>query len=318
MFNIKRNIIFLAKIFFGMSFICCAYLSFANEANIIINNEALSSSTLTAPALIPSDSDKMKTLREKEEIETEDSILKELEKQRILDERKRFNKIFNEKESSVSSQDENTVSTPPVSNKATYWFGEKSFLSLGAGIMNYYNVTNVNSSEVPSFLGSFGGYGYRGQLIFDATFFYSVHYLKTPNQDYPNIREKVNEPGIAMAVKWSFLTGKMKPYLGLTGALMARKWSFVAKDGSKLDSPELEKLIKDVAKKQWNFSANGGIAFGADLALGEQLGLNIDIRYLVNFYTENRKTVSQILSAEELLDEQDVILASLQLKYFFN
>jgi len=282
--------------------------SFAQEpSNIIINNEATSTNqnVITAPALIPSQSDQMRDLRKKQEIDTEDSVLKELERQRILDERKRFNKIFDKKEKTLP---------PPVVKP--YWFGEKSFLSLGAGLVNYYDVTNINSTEIPTFLTSFGGYGYKGHLIFDATFFYSVHYLTTPNQTYQNIREKLREPGVAMAVKWSFLKGKMKPYAGFTGALIARKWNFVAKDGTDL-KPELETAIKDVAKKSWLLSANGGVTFGADLALGDRLGLNLDIRYLINFYTENRKTNSQLLTREEILDEQNVVLGSLNLKYFF-
>ena len=316
---IKFN--FLVRKLLAISILFISSFSLAEDAsNIIINNEAQSSSTnqnvITAPVLIPSQSDQMRTLRQKQEINTEDSILKELEKQRILDERKRFHSIFNKKEEAVP------VPVPSVNPTQPYWFGEKSFLSLGAGLMNYYNVINVNSTEAPTFLGSFGAYGYEGQLIFDATFFYSVHYLKTPNinQGYQNIREKLNEPGLAMAVKWSFLKGKTKPYIGVTGALIARKWSFVAKDGTDLDlfSAELQRVIRDVSKKQWNFSANGGISFGADIALGEKLGLNVDIRYLVNFYTENRKTVSQILTNEQILDEQDVFLGSLNLKYFFN
>jgi len=183
---------FLATVFFIQN-------SFAQEpSNIIINNEATSTNqnVITAPALIPSQSDQMRTLRQKQEVETEDSILKELERQRILDERKRFHKIFN--------KNEEPQEKPPAYSSTPaqpYWFGEKSFLSLGAGLTNYHNVTNINSTEIPSFLGSFGGYGYKGQLIFDATFFYSVHYLKTPNRNYQNVREKLKEPGLAMAVK---------------------------------------------------------------------------------------------------------------------
>jgi len=316
---IKRNIIFLVKHFLLVAvFLFASLLSSANEGgNIIINNEAQSKATnqnvLTAPMLIPSGSDQMRSLRQKQEIDTEDNILKELEKQRILDERKRFHSIFNKKESSSVAS-----TAPPASSKIPYSFGEKSFLTLGAGLMNYYNVININSTESPAFLGSFGAYGYDGQLIFDTIFFYSVHYLKIPNRDYQNIRERVNEPGLAMAVKWSFLKGKMKPYFGLTAALIARKWKFVSRDGTELDSPELQSAIRDISKRRWNLSANAGFTFGADVALGERLGLNLDIRWLANFYTENRKTLSQILTDEDLLDERDVILGSLNLKYYFN
>jgi len=326
-----KHLTVLTMIFFMGAFL--SQNSLAEETSqIIINNEANSSSSnqntlsnqeidqkanaITAPALVPSQSDKMRKLRQKQEIDTEDSILQEIEKQRILDERKRFHQIFN-KEKQDAVETPTPVSPSVAPSIPSYWFGEKSFLSLGVGLMNYYNVTNVNSTEMPSFLSSFGGYGYEGQMIFDATFLYSVHYLKTPHQNYENIREKLREPGLSMAIKWSFLKGKMKPYVGVTGALIARKWSFVSKDGKALDNNVIKTALRDVAKKQWNLSFNAGLSVGADVILGEKLGLNLDVRYLSNLSGENRKTKFEFLKKVPLLDERDVFLGSLNLKYFF-
>ena len=321
MSNRNQNVIVLIKSFLIMSFFFVSHLSLAEDTpNIVINNEAQSESTnqnvITAPALIPSQTDEMRNLRQKQEVNTEDSVLKELERQRILDERKRFHSIFNkEEEKSSHSENEERASAPPVSSRSL--FAEKSFLTLGTGLMNYYNVPNINSTEAPTFLGSFGAYGYGGHLIFDTTFFYSTHYIKTPNKNHQNVREKLNEPGVAMAAKWSFLKGKMKPYVGLTAALIGRKWKYVARDGTDLDSsPEIKAAIKDIAKKSWHLSVNGGITFGADITLGERLGLNVDVRYYANLYTENRKIKPQ--ANEDILDERDVVLGSLNLKYFFN
>ena len=219
---IKFN--FLVRKLTAVNILFISFFSLAEDSSkIIINNEAQSESTnqnvITAPELIPSQSDQMRTLRQKQEINTEDSILKELEKQRILDERKRFHSIFNKKEETVT-----VPSTPPVNSTQPYWFGEKPFLSVGAGLMNYYNSLNVNSTEAPTFLGSFGTYGYKGHLIFDVAFFYSVHYLKTPLRI--DKIEKINEPGLAMAVKWSFLKGKMKPYMGGYRRFDSKKMEF--------------------------------------------------------------------------------------------
>ena len=306
-------------------FLIISFSSLAKESaegNIIINNEAQSSSgnqnVITAPALIPSDSDKLRTLRQKQEIETEDSILKELEKQRILDERKRFHNIFNKETSSDKASP--APSSPPLQTpvKQRFFFEEKSFFALGAGLVNYYNVTNVNSTEVPAFLFSFGGYGYKERIIFDVSAYYAVHYLKTPHENYQDIRERLHEPSLAISLKYVLLKGKAKPYLGLTGALVGRKWNFAYKDGSELDSEKINRKIIDIARKTWHLSLNGGLAMGADVVLGKSLGLNVDIRYYLNLYTENRKTISEALTDEQILDERDVIIVSINLKYFFN
>ena len=46
----------------------------------------------------------------------------------------------------------------------------------------------------------------------------------------------------------------------------------MAKDGADLDSLS----APDVSKKRWNLSINGGVSFGADIVLGEKLGLNVE------------------------------------------
>ena len=306
-------------IFFLIISISSLAKEYSEGNSIIINNEAQSSSSnqnvITAPALIPSDSDKLRTLRQKQEIETEDSILKELEKQRILDERKRFHSIFNKETSSGAAAPAPSAPAlqPPV--KQNFFFEEKSFFAVGAGLVNYYNVININSTEAPAFLFSFGGYGYKERMIFDVSAYYAVHYLKTPNKNYQDVREKLYEPSLAISLKWGLIKGKATPYIGVTGALVGRKWSFAYKDGRR----RLEySKIRDIARKTWHLSLNGGLAMGADVALGKSLGLNVDIRYYLNFYTENRKEISQILTQEQILDERDVIITSINLKYFFN
>ena len=312
------------QLYFFSVLLSCFTPIWAEESKntVIINNEAKAKQqVISAPALVPSDAVKLRNLREKQEVQTEDTILRELEKQRILDEQKRLdNMIGNNKQPSIAPPSSAPVSSEAVANN--WFFGNKSFVSLGAGFIHYYKVKNVNSTEIPTFLGSFGAYGYEGNLIFELSAYYSTHYLKTPNKKYPEIlRERLSEPGLSIAVKYSPLKGKTKPYLGLTGSVVGRKWDLVKKDGSDISSDDPEELKaekKDVAEKNWNLSFYGGVALGADLALGERFGVNVDMRYYVNIDTENRKTLSQILTEEEILDERDSMLFSASLRYYFN
>ena len=311
----------ISKVIIVLTSVCCFNVFSKPEKNtVIINNEAKSSSAnqvISAPALVPSNATKLRNYREKEEIKTEDSILQELEKQRLLDEQKRVGNMLGK------NQPAPVLTNPPVSSKLAledWFFGQKSFLGFGLGFVNYYDVHNINSTEQPAVIGSFGAYGYKGHLIFEMSAYYSKHYIKTPIVDHPNYREMVEQPAITMAIKFSPLEGRVKPYAGLSSSLVVRRWDVVTKDGTDLGDlvdPVLEDLRKDIAKKEWYLSFDAGLALGADVVLGDHLGLNIDLRYHLNLHTENRKTVYQVLTNTEILDERDSLIVSANLRYYF-
>lgn len=285
-----------------------------NENTVIINNE--STQAIKAPALIPSESMKVRDIRRQQEFKTEDKILRELERQRLLDEQKRGDQLLGRDQTASSFV---AVKPPVVSSSNDSWFfGRKAFLSLGAGTVSYPGVTNINSQEDPAFFFSFGAYGYKGHLIFDLSLYYSKHYLKTTNTTYQDVREVVNQPALSMSVKYSFLSGAMKPYVGTSASLIYRKWDFANKLGEPIEqNPELQQLVKDVGDKKWNQAFDAGLAVGADIALGSHLGLNVDMRYHVNLYTENRKTLIQNLTDETILDERNSLILSGNLRYYF-
>ena len=297
---------------------CFNVFSKPEKNTVIINNEAKSSSAnqvISAPALVPSNATKLRSYRERQEIKTEDTILQELEKQRLLDEQKRVDNLLGKnKPAPVSTH------KPAKLSLDNWFFGQKSFVSFGLGYVNYPEVHNINSTEYPAFFGSFGAYGYTGHLIFEISAYYSGHYINTPIVNYNNYREMVEQPAIAMAVKLSPLKGKFKPYVGLSGSLVARRWDVVTKDGTDLGDlidPLLENLRKDIAQKEWYLSFDAGLAAGADIALGEHLGLNLDLRYYINLHTENRKTIYQVLTYTEVLDERESLIVSANLRYYF-
>ena len=313
--------IFIAGFFvFHWFFYIPAVFSQENKSTVIINNKASSSSTaksISAPALVPSEAKKLRDVREKQEISTESAILKELEKQRLLDEQKRVDKILGKS----PSHKENNPAT--VSKESKLYqnekFGDKPFVSFGAGVVAYPGVDNINSTELPAFFASFGAYGYD-RLIFDLSFYYSRQYINSgggiyvPNIFYPELREVADQLALAMSLKFSPLTGPFKPYFGVSGSLVAREWDFVHKSGEAIDSSH--KIYKDVGVKKWYGSFDAGLAMGGDLALGAKLGLNVDIRYHWNIYTENRKTLSQLLTNTGVLDEQNSLIFSVKAMYY--
>lgn len=314
---------------------CLSVFAKTEKNTVIINNEAkaLSSSStneqaVSAPALVPSDAVKLRNFRERQEIKTEDSILKELEKQRLLDEQKRVDKLFGKTAEPVANPS-NTASLKPVLDN--WFYGRKAFVSFGAGAVTYYQVGNINSYEYPALFTSFGAYSPKGFMIFEFSAYYSKHYIKTPIRNYTNFREMVDQPALAMAVKLTPFNGRVKPYVGISGSIIARKWDVVTKDGMNFDdflnpmnatmnttmNPNLNVLREDIANKEWYLSFDAGFAIGADLALGESLGLNVDLRYHLNLHTENRKTIYQFLTFTEVLDERDSLIFSGNLRYYF-
>ena len=303
-------------VFGGMMYVPAV---FSEDSTVIINNEASAATqqqAITAPALVPSNAKKLRSIREQQEINTEDAILKELEKQRLLDEQKRVDNLLSNSSQEVPAA-ANVNTAQPVRNDS-WFFGNKAFMSFGAGWVLYPGVENINSTELPALFYSFGGYGYKGNLIFDLSVYYSKHYLKTPNKNYTSIREVVNQPALSMSIKYSPLSGQMKPYVGISGSLIGRKWDVVHKSGADIEENEnLEVLLKDVAVKSWYQSFDAGLAIGADIALGKHLGLNLDVRYYLNLYTENRKSVTQVLTNEDILDERDSLILSGNLRYYF-
>ena len=307
----------MLKIIAGPFFVilfCFSALAQENSKNtVIINNEAKAGSSIKAPVLIPSQATKLRQLRERQEIRTEDSILKELETRRLREEQRRLDSMISKEYTAQSPEP-----VKKLSDSLAGRFSNSSYISLGTGFMIYYNVTNINSTEVPALFFSFGAY--QKPFIIDFSVFHSTHYLSAKNKNYnlKDFRERVNEPGLSISLKYALFRSAAKPYVGVTGSLIGRKWSIVKKDGTVLKSnPEVERLKRDVAKKQWHFSVNGGASVGADIALGKKLGFNMDLSYYVNLFTENRKSFVEELTDEQILDERDAVALSVKLKYLF-
>lgn len=294
-------------LFFIILFAGLPYANAKDIKNININKVQ----NIVAPALIPAKARSLRSAREDAELETESVIMQRLEKERLRDEQKRLQKMFNKEEGTTSkkyessaSQEANPVAKPYIYNN---WLN-KAYISFGVGTVNYLGVENISSTESPAYFFSFGGYG-SGKFIFDTIFSYSTHYLNPLNDT--SLRLKLSQPGVALAFKFSPLKDRIKPYFGVSSSFVARRWSHVTPEGEYFGDAQSE----DVAVKKWRNSLDVGIALGADIGLANKLGLNLDIRYYVNAYTETRKTDGK--TTTDLLDERPSVALSVNLRYYF-
>jgi len=305
-------------------FVCCflCFFLFASYGDkkgdvVIINSNKTKNQVqnVAAPVLVPSKSKKLRSAREDAEKETEDAIIQKLEIERMKDEQKRYKTLFSNKKSTPSAIGAKNASLKSRSAFPFYnhWLN-RAFVSFGLGTVQYLGVENLNSSGSPAYFFSFGGYGY-GNVIFELSLYYSEHYLNPvthSSQPIPSkTREGLSQPGISMAVKFSPLKGRIKPYAGVVGSLVARRWFIVHKTGEVIGdaNPEI-----DVAAKRWRQSFDAGLTIGADIGLGRKLGLNVSFAYNLNIYTETRDDI--LHDNVQVLDERDSMVVSGSLRYY--
>lgn len=287
---------------------------------IIINNKSSASASsksqsVVAPNIIPSSATRLRSAREQQEIETEDAIIKQLEIQRIQDEQHRANRLFYRKKP-TNSLNQSKNSDLLTQKRPDFYFDNPSFFSIGVGTVQYPQVSNINSTEIPAGFLSVGAYDSQGFISFDLSLYYSKHYIKDPIKNLNDIREAVHQPALSMSIKLAPLSGKVRPYIGVAGALVWRRWFYV--DSSTGYSEDDEQRLRDISDKLWNQSFDAGILVGTDILLTQNLGINVDIRYYFNFYTENRKTIlGQYFYDIQVLDERDSLTVAANFKYFF-
>ncbi len=281
---------------------------------IINSNKNKSTQNVVAPALVPSKSKKLRSAREGAETDTEDAIIQKLEIERMKDEQKRYNKLFSKGNSSGNTAVASAVNPGLQSSQPFFhnWLN-RAFISFGAGSVSYPGAGNINSSDSPAYFFSFGGYGH-GSFIFDLSLYYSEHYILpvTGANVNTNVREGVSQPAVSMAVKFSPLKGRIKPYFGVSGSLIARRWFITNKAGGLISDANPD---RDIAIKRWRQSVDSGITTGADIGLGNKLGLNINFTYNWNIYTETRDT--KVHDFVQVLDKRDSMIVSGNLRYYF-
>ena len=269
-------------------------------------------SSVKASTLVPSKASAVKKAREDAEIATESAILEKIEAQRLRDERKRIQEL-----TGSSSSPKVVVKPSPSLERAAHsrslWrFGEKAFISLGVGSVQYPGVKNISSVRYPAFFLSFGGYA-RSNVIIDFTLFQSQHFVEVHKSSHPV--EGVFQPGASMAFKYSFFSGRVKPYVGVSGVYKASRWFPATKSGNYIKDIRL-----NLGQKQWYQAFDGGVTTGIDVAFGNRLGINMDFRYHVNLYTEVNRSLGSTASVrhKQPLDQRDSVSFSGNLRFYFN
>ena len=354
----KNTIILLGLFYMPLTF-SLAFSQSAKDKNnvVIIKNQAVSESqadptnqSISAPALVPGAAGKLRKAREQQEINTEDAIIKELEKQRLIDEQKRLDKILGSPAVGGGVSPPPTTTTSPPVESEKWFFGNKAFLSIGVGYVVYPKAVNVNSMNLPAFFASFGGYGYKGRLVVDFSYYLSTHYVNENCGEYdnfynefsyqegkqlcqpstfpdslnsnsldPDLRLKSIQNTGALGIKYLMLTGKMKPYVGLSSSLSVRNWTLVYQSGEPLDPEtlgyETREQVRDVSEKSHFIDFSAGLAVGADIVFGDNFGLNVDARYHKNLFTDI--PIGNFSENKVPLAKLDSLVVSMTGRYYF-
>ena len=281
-------------------------MAFSDTKKLVIVNKNSNqvnsaSQAVTAPALKPSRAKRLRNARTDAEVATENVILQKIEKERLKNEQSIIGKVLGRKSSSSSTT---VLAVPAVFSG----FGEKAYVSAGFGFFQYLGVENINDDDPIPFL-SFGGYA-QSYFLLDATFFYSKPYVDLRNQS--QTFNAVHQAGGAIGLRFSPFKGKIKPYVGFSGVLLARRWDKVDVHGHALAN-----LSSTVATKKWYQSVDVGGAGGVDVALGSRFGLNLDVRYHVNAYTETRDNLSSVSPYVQRLDRRDSLVFSTNFRFYF-
>ena len=279
------------------------------NANKTVNENKAQS--VTATALVPSKAKKLRNAREDAEVKTESLILEQVEKERLKNEQNILGKVLSPSEGVQEAVSE----VPAVPHQPLWsWGKDRAYISLGAGAVQFPGVSNINSLALPALFVSVGGMAKKYFLI-DFSLYYSKHYLD-PEQ-HSNIRELIHQPSAGMSIRVSPFQGKVRPYGGVSGAYIGRRVDPVDKNtGEALETHHGVHVLKDVARKNWMQSFDGGISTGVDVILGPHLGLNVDFRYHWNFYTEST-ALFYYYTDQKLLDSADSVLFSVNLRYYF-
>ena len=295
--------LFLISVFMALP----AALAEEGVKTVIINKVDAKAQSVTAPALKPSQAKKLRSAREEAEIETESAIIEKLESERLRDEQQRVDRLLNPSAKKISAGaglspgQTGQADASVAASSASWTFGNKAFVFGGIGAVQYLDKSiDINSLEIPAFFLGFGGYG-SDHLIIDAVGYYSEHYIKD-SADGSN--RKVVQPAFSMSIKYSPFSGRVKPYAGLSAAYLHYRHYPVDEAGEAIEGG-----IENKSRKKWVQAFDGGAALGADVALANNLGLGLDLRFHANLWTESVD--------ERALDKKESAIFSANIKYYF-
>ena len=290
--------------FLSAFFLCSA--AFAEDKKgdvVIINSNEANAQTVTATALVPSKATDIRKAREEAEVSTESHILEKLEAARLKDEQKRIDNLLGaggDADPSIQPQP-----TLPAAASPQWVFGEKAFVSIGGGLVNYFDGINVESLDQPAVFVSLGGYGMKN-FLFDFTGYWSKHSMKeTKKLTYT----EVSQISLALSVKLSPLQGRLKPYAGVVGAYNLRRYIAVNEYGDPVSSSHVS-----FGAGKWYNAVDVGPALGVDIALAPRLGVNAGIVCLFNVHTEERDSPDLF---SEVLSKKPSIVFSGNFRFYF-
>ena len=182
-------------------------------------------------------------------------------------------------------------------------------------MVSYPRAENIQSNkEHPALFAGFGGYNATGNLMFDFIVHYSKHFsvkYKPPYYYLPkHFEHKIENIALAMGAKISPPSlGRVKPYIGASLSLKFLQWDpYIDQHTGRSITPR----HTHKADKKWTQSFDIGPSLGADLALGERLGLNVDFRYHISLFQERERKRYE----PTRLDDTDSFVGSVNFRYY--
>lgn len=262
-----------------------------------------------ASPLEHSKASQMRDARHRAEISTEQKIVEKLEESRLEDERRRAERLFGnsfdggpapvpapvvQQQPQVVVQPQpqiqaieavvipqvsqqqvdvdgmksdiyNSVKTDLEKEKAAALAAEgTSYFSGSIGTTDYSEAYNVSNNSSLGF--SFGS-KVDEYFTIEGTFNYSNFYVEESVWLY----REMDQYNIGVAGKYSFLTGKVQPYVGGVASYTYRKYRDLDGWGYQYTSEEATSQSFDV-----------GTNFGVDLMLSKKLAIGFDYKYMIN------------------------------------
>jgi len=223
--------------------------------------------------------EKLSKARKQAEQQTEDKIRTRLELLRLKDEKARMDKVLDPLEDKDVSVPE-SAKPAPVQEKASEPF-QKSHRFFGHfGIGHLYHHTRRASYSKPIERRGYlyvGGAGlYESNISIEYTFNFSKHRVNYP-QTYPR-HTLFNLYSHSIAFKYYVSSGRLKPFIGLTGSLNIRKYT-----------TDIADYYSHPPTYYWDQRSSsafqGGATAGAELWISQKFVAGLEFRWSLSIYS---------------------------------
>lgn len=286
-------------------------------------------------ASVLSRSDDLKNRRKQEEQKTENQILEKLESERLQAEQQRQKNFFNiqgttpqtpypyydnpyenpQNQAAARAPQQPNYRAPSqtLSQEAGDILGvgsifgaghnEEYYTSVILGTIEYPQAVNIKSNITGGFS---VGASLSDRYLMELGFLYSNYYVN----DHSAFKE-LDQFAVQGAVKYRFLTGRIRPVLGVVGAYTYRRYSDISLSFRR-NYPSYNDDYES------SNSLDFGFVTGVDVLLNNEISLSLDYRYMLNLANRSSTdSVYDIFYGREGIEDLDYYLLGVGLRMHF-